>query len=510
MADGIKSENTESKTGNSVNTETQKEFVDAVQLPHAHLDRDEINLLSPEHREYLLARHGTLDLDPMPDMGDADPYNWPHWKKVANLVLVAFHAMMATFTGAAIQSAFENIALDLGCSLQRASYLTSLQIAILGGAPLFWKPLSDRYGRRPIFTISLICSLAGNVGCAYSYSYASMAACRAIVAFFISPAAAIGSAVVTETFFKRNRARYMGVWTLMVTIGVQISPLVFGFVAYRVEYRWIYKILAITNAVQLVLYVFLGPETRYVRHGITRKGSSMKQEYFQLCRIDPTPLRLWDFVQPLRFAGRPCVMVPAAAYAMVFLLVAVMISVEIPQLFGPSFHFNTQQVGLQYIAMLIGTILGELVGGFISDAWMNRRTKKIGIRPEPEWRLWLSHGGFLLAIVGVTVFLVQLGEIGTHYNITPLVGSAIATGGLQIVTTVLITYAVDRYQEESASVGVFITFVRQIWGFIGPFWFPQMFENVGLYGSAGIATGLLVGVSWIPTIVLQRKGHTWP
>ncbi|KAK5562205.1 hypothetical protein LTR43_012199, partial [Exophiala xenobiotica] len=70
MADGIKSENTESKTGNSVNTETQKEFVDAVQLPHAHLDRDEINLLSPEHREYLLARHGTLDLDPMPDMGD--------------------------------------------------------------------------------------------------------------------------------------------------------------------------------------------------------------------------------------------------------------------------------------------------------------------------------------------------------------------------------------------------------------------------------------------------------
>ena len=32
--------------------------------------------LSQEHRDYLLKRHGTLDLDPIPDMKDADPYNW--------------------------------------------------------------------------------------------------------------------------------------------------------------------------------------------------------------------------------------------------------------------------------------------------------------------------------------------------------------------------------------------------------------------------------------------------
>lgn len=36
--------------------------------------------LSTEHREYLIQRHGTADLDPIPDMSDADPYNWPTWK----------------------------------------------------------------------------------------------------------------------------------------------------------------------------------------------------------------------------------------------------------------------------------------------------------------------------------------------------------------------------------------------------------------------------------------------
>lgn len=93
--------------------------------------------------------------------------------------------MMSTFTAAAIQSAFVNIAEDLGVSIQRTSYLVSLFIAILGGAPLFWRPLSNRYGRRPIFLISLIGSLVGNIGCANSYSYATMGLCRAITSFFI-------------------------------------------------------------------------------------------------------------------------------------------------------------------------------------------------------------------------------------------------------------------------------------------------------------------------------------
>jgi MFS family permease len=180
-------------------------------------------------------------------MNDADPYNWPKRKKVTNLVLVAFHAMMGTFTAASIQSSFQNIAQDFHISLQKASYLVSIVIAVLGVAPLFWRPLADRFGRRPVFLFSLLISLVGNVGCAESPSYATMGLCRAITAFFISPAAAIGSAVVSETFFKRERAKYMGIWTLLLTLGVPSAPFIFGFVTMRVGYRWTYWVLAIVS-----------------------------------------------------------------------------------------------------------------------------------------------------------------------------------------------------------------------------------------------------------------------
>jgi len=36
--------------------------------------------LSEPHKSYLLERHGTLDLAPIPSMDPADPYNWASWK----------------------------------------------------------------------------------------------------------------------------------------------------------------------------------------------------------------------------------------------------------------------------------------------------------------------------------------------------------------------------------------------------------------------------------------------
>lgn len=164
-----------------------------------------------------------------------------------NILLVAFHAMMAAFVSASIQCAFVDIAADLHVSVQRTSYLSSIVIAILGGAPFLWQPLSHVYGRRPIFLMSMLLSAVANIGCALSHSYASMAVCRALVGIFISPAASIGSGVVTETFFKKERARYMGIWTIMVTLGVPLAPLLFGFVAMRVGYRWIYWILSMVR-----------------------------------------------------------------------------------------------------------------------------------------------------------------------------------------------------------------------------------------------------------------------
>ena len=157
---------------------------------------------------------------------------------------------MNTFSGAAVGSSFESIAEDLNVSVEAASYFVSIPILLSGIGPLFWCPLADRLGRRPVFLVSLLVSLAGNIGCAKSQSYAGTAVCRAIVGFAVSPACGYGTVVLAEMFFKKERAAYMGVWTVMITLGVPIAPLIFGFVALRIGYRWIYWILGIVRYIR--------------------------------------------------------------------------------------------------------------------------------------------------------------------------------------------------------------------------------------------------------------------
>lgn len=228
------------------------------------------------------------------------------------------------------------------------------------------------------------------------------------------------------------------------------------------------------NAVQLILWLLFGFETLYIRgQSAVRAGTASESYAAQMTRfrrINQSPLSPLDFIRPLRFFARPCVVLPAISYAMIFALTSVLITLEIPQLYPAKFGFNTQQTGLQFVGVIIGTVIGELIGGRLSDYWMAWGSKRReGVRPEPEFRLWLSYLAIVLAVVGSAVFLVCLGQ-ATHWTVVPLVGAAIAGVGNQIVTTVLITYAVDCYRDDAPSIGVFITFVRQIWGFIGPFW----------------------------------------
>ena len=224
-------------------------------------------------------------------------------------------------------------------------------------------------------------------------------------------------------------------------------------------------------------------------------------------------------------------MIPSFSYSMVFLFASILISIEILQIFAEKFHLDAQQIGLQSISIIIGSVIGELIGGYLSDQWMLTRQKRSGKLPPAEYRLWLSYLGITLSICGVVTFLVQTEKASSNWNVTPLITAAIAAVGNQIVTTVNITYAVTCYRSEAASVGVFITLVRQTWGFIGPFWlvtvlvlsvnmcldrythpifrFPQILEKVGFYASNVIIIALIVVGSVIPTMIVQWQGHKW-
>lgn len=125
----------EAKTGHehfeltSVPTATTPYAIAHHQDRAAH-EQDFASHLPAAHRDYLQRRHGTLDLEPLPSADEADPLNWPAWKKNLSLVLVAFHAYMAIFIAASTIPAYLPMSQALHVSLPRVSYLTSAQVGL--------------------------------------------------------------------------------------------------------------------------------------------------------------------------------------------------------------------------------------------------------------------------------------------------------------------------------------------------------------------------------------------
>ena len=68
---------------------TAKSSSDYVEEKDTAINNDPTMYLPESHKAYLIERHGTLDLDPIPSMDPADPYNWAVWK-VRNSLLSIF------------------------------------------------------------------------------------------------------------------------------------------------------------------------------------------------------------------------------------------------------------------------------------------------------------------------------------------------------------------------------------------------------------------------------------
>lgn len=112
-----------------------------------------------------------------------------------------------------INPAYVPMARELHISTIRASYQTTVCIALSAVAPFLWVPLSDKYGRRPVLLGTTLLGFVSILGSAYVTSFNQLVAARIFNGLF--PAAfALGPAVVVDMFFVHQRGRAMGVFTV--------------------------------------------------------------------------------------------------------------------------------------------------------------------------------------------------------------------------------------------------------------------------------------------------------
>jgi MFS family permease len=299
----------------------------------------------------------------------------------------------------------------------------------------------------------------------------------------------------------------MGWWTLMTTCGAPGGPFIMGFVVQHLGWRWIFWLLAIVNFGQCLAYIVLGHETLWSPD--QQKPTTFVRSLIPR-RINPAPCTFGEFVGFLSLTKLPAVVIPSCAYAIVFCYAGIAILIEMPTAIGRLFGLDAQQTGLQFLAMLIGSILGEQFSGPCSDYFQRRRDRRLHSSHKgsvkPTHRLWFSYLGFATSMVGLIVWGVTIEQsTAGKWNIRPLIGGAIAAFGNQVVATTLITYAVDCHKSRSQEIGIYVNLTRQVYGFVGPFYFTHMFDSLKFSGAGGLMAGLIGVFAFLPVAVLHLQ-----
>ena len=287
-------------------------------------------------------------------------------------------------------------------------------------------------------------------------------ATRVLTAILISPPSGIGSGVVTDLCEPEERGRKIGWWTLMIVVGTPAGPFFMGFVIKHIGVQWIFWIFVIINFCQFLAYLVLGDETIY-NPSHERKVPGRLGKIIPM-KISENNIRLRDFIAPFSLVKYPRVLIAMLAHSIFFCYGNIVLIVEMPISYGSKFDFDAQQIGLQFIAIIIGCALGEQLSGPLSD-WSLKRFRQSRGYSYPADRLWLFYVAYATLFAGLLVWGFQLEKAKT-WNVTPCVGAAIASFGNQIQTTILTTFAVESKKERSTDVGVLFSLGRHVYGFV--------------------------------------------
>lgn len=116
---------------------------------------------------------------------------------------------------------------------------------------LFWGPLSEKFGRKPIMLVGIGLYILASLACAASYSVEMLIGSRVFQAFGGSAVTVVATAIVKDMYQGREREKIMATIMSLVIIAPMIAPVLGAFLLTVGDWHWMFIALAIFGAVCL-------------------------------------------------------------------------------------------------------------------------------------------------------------------------------------------------------------------------------------------------------------------
>lgn len=160
--------------------------------------------------------------------------------------------------------AMPSMALDLNTSAVLIKLTISFFIIGKTVSMFICSPIAEAFGRRQFILFGLFLFIAGGLICTLSTNIQILLAGRLIQGFGCSIIILMGRAIVNDSFENRHAARVFSYIFTGNAIGIFILPILGGYMATYLAWRWIFLILTVYGGAIFLLMWWYLPQTNAV------------------------------------------------------------------------------------------------------------------------------------------------------------------------------------------------------------------------------------------------------
>ncbi|KAA1474418.1 MFS general substrate transporter [Dentipellis sp. KUC8613] len=435
-----------------------------------------------------------------------DPRNWSNGYRWLLTCLVTGLVVAVAFGTAVITGDFRDIQEEFHVSATVVTLSVSLMLVGFGIGPLAWAPLSELYGRRPLWLIPLTlyvifgipCALAPNIGC--------LLAARFLAGLFASTPLSLAGGTISDLWDNNERGFAIAFFAAAPFAGPILGPIVGGFVGETIGWRWIMWINMIFSGV-MTFFMFFVPET-YAPVLLKRRAKKMREETGDPTYVTEQEIFLRPFsdllietlIRPFEMlVTEPILLLVSMYVAMVYALLYGFFF-SFPIIFGEGYGFNDGLVGLTFISVLVGVFFALAVTPKLEKMYLKQAALKGG-RADPEDRL----PGMMISAPIIPIALFIFGwtsppivePIGGRW-IGPCLSGLPFGFGIVVLYFSANAYLIETFQSCVASALAAKTVVRSGLGAAMPLIIVPMFHNLGNEWGATLLAFLALAILPIP------------
>lgn len=360
------------------------------------------------------------------------------------------------------------------------------------------------------------------IACAVSQTTTQLAVFRFLSGLGGGTPLAIGAGVLADIWEAKERGRAVAIFSLGPPIAPTVAPIIAGFISLRTTWRWVMWVLVFATGFTTVFGIIFLHET-FPPTILGRKAKKLRKEtgnnelrtVFEATEEGESTWQKLrkNFVRPAKLLTQNFIvfvlsLYMALTYGTLLNLTSLtqgylyLMFTTFPVLFGGIYGENVGIVGLNYLGLGIGSLIGFFASLAAAKVY-DRLSEANNGKGLPEYRL---------PTLFITGWFIPIGlfwygwsaQAQTHW-ILPVIGTMWFGIGFVSIFVAIQNYLVDGFRFAASALAANAV-LRSLFGFAFPLFGHQMYAKLG-YGWGNSLLGFLAIVVGVPfPILIYRVG----